>query len=287
MSATMRIADFTANTRLFPRTPPVVNIETRRYPINIHFNRETPTTNYVDEAFKKVVKIHERLPKGGILVFLTGQEEIRSLCRKLRDRFAPTADLTSKSDLQGPRVRCSAQNMDLEAEDIDVGLEEPTDVDLTAGVNTFDESEIEDTQHSEDLDSSLTEPLHVLPLYSLLAVKDQLKVFAPPPEGTRLCVVATNVAETSLTIPGIKYVVDCGLVKERVYDRRAGIESFQIQWISKASAAQRAGRAGRTGPGHCYRLYSSAVFERDFPQFSDPEILKYPIEGINHDILVS
>jgi ATP-dependent RNA helicase DHX37/DHR1 len=287
MSATMRIADFTANTRLFPRTPPVVNIETRRYPINIHFNRETPTTNYVDEAFKKVVKIHERLPKGGILVFLTGQEEIRSLCRKLRDRFAPTADLTSKSDLQGPRVRCSAQNMDLEAEDIDVGLEEPTDVDLTAGVDTFDESEIEDTQHSEDLDSSLTEPLHVLPLYSLLAVKDQLKVFAPPPEGTRLCVVATNVAETSLTIPGIKYVVDCGLVKERVYDRRAGIESFQIQWISKASAAQRAGRAGRTGPGHCYRLYSSAVFERDFPQFSDPEILKYPIEGINHDILVS
>ena len=58
------------------------------------------------------------------------------------------------------------------------------------------------------------------------------------------------------------------------------MESFEVGWISKASAAQRAGRAGRTGPGHAYRLYSSAVYERDFAQFSEPEILKYPIEGM-------
>ncbi|KAL0187302.1 hypothetical protein M9458_018972, partial [Cirrhinus mrigala] len=69
-------------------------------------------------------------------------------------------------------------------------------------------------------------------------------VFRPPPAGARLCVVATNVAETSLTIPGIKYVVDCGRVKKRFYDR--------VTWISQASANQRAGRAGRTEPGHCY-----------------------------------
>jgi ATP-dependent RNA helicase DHX37/DHR1 len=132
-------------------------------------------------------------------------------------------------------------------------------------------------------DHSTSGPLHVLPLFSLLPVVDQLRVFQPPPEGSRLCVVATNVAETSLTIPGIKYVVDCGRVKERVYNKATGVESFEIGWISKSSAAQRAGRAGRTGPGHCYRLYSSVVFERDFCQFPQPEILKYPIEGADLD----
>ena len=65
--------------------------------------------------------------------------------------------------------------------------------------------------------------------------------------------MATNVAETSLTIPGIKYVVDCGKVKKRHYDRVTGVSSFRVTWVSQASADQRAGRAGRTEPGHCYR----------------------------------
>lgn len=80
------------------------------------------------------------------------------------------------------------------------------------------------------------------------------QVFRPTPPGTRLCVVATNVAETSLTIPGIKYVVDCGRVKKRFYDRVTGVSSFKVTWTSQASANQRAGRAGRTEAGHCYRL---------------------------------
>ena len=141
--------------------------------------------------------------------------------------------------------------------------------------------------------------MHIVPLYSLLSSEKQMKVFEPPPAGTRLVVVATNVAETSLTIPGIRYVIDCGRAKEvrqsyllephrsssyesfqRKYNLANGIQSFQISWISKASAAQRAGRAGRTGPGHCYRLYSSAVFENYFDQFSQPEILRVPIEGV-------
>ncbi len=123
-------------------------------------------------------------------------------------------------------------------------------------------------------------PLHILPLYSLLSNEQQLKVFQPPPPNSRLVVVATNVAETSLTIPGIKYVVDTGRAKERQYDVASGVQTFRVSWISKASASQRAGRAGRTGPGHCYRLYSSAVFENHFEQFSQPEILRMPIEGI-------
>lgn len=120
----------------------------------------------------------------------------------------------------------------------------------------------------------------VLPLYSLLSQDQQMAVFKPPPEGHRLVIVATNVAETSLTIPGVRYVVDSGRAKERQYDHASGVQTFAVSWISKASAAQRAGRAGRTGPGHCYRLYSSALFEDHMPAFSEPEILRMPIEGV-------
>jgi ATP-dependent RNA helicase DHX37/DHR1 len=278
MSATMRVTDFTANIRLFPQPPPVINVEARQYPVDIHFNKRTVLHDYVDEAFKKVSKIHKKLPHGGILVFLTGQDEIRNMCNKLHERFSPKANGPSVQTSWNPRVKLSAKQMDMEIEDVDIEQDDDTaDIDEhEEDLEASDESDLEGLLEDDELTN---EPLHVLPLFSLLPVADQLKVFEPPPEGTRLCVVATNIAETSLTIPGIKYVVDCGRVKERVYNKMTGVESFQIGWISKASAAQRSGRAGRTGPGHCYRLYSSAVFERDFAQFSEPEILKYPIEG--------
>lgn len=71
-----------------------------------------------------------------------------------------------------------------------------------------------------------------------------------------MCVVATNVAETSLTIPGVKYVVDSGKVKTKLYDKVTGVQGFKVTWTSKAAANQRSGRAGRTSPGHCYRYYA-------------------------------
>lgn len=123
-------------------------------------------------------------------------------------------------------------------------------------------------------------PMHIVPLYALLPSARQMEVFKPPPPGTRLVVLATNVAETSLTIPNIRYVVDTGRAKERRYDPASGVQSFPISWISKASAAQRAGRAGRTGPGHCYRLYSSALFENHFDEFGEPEVLRAPVDGL-------
>lgn len=128
-------------------------------------------------------------------------------------------------------------------------------------------------------DASLA-PMQILPLYSLLSNEQQMQVFDSPPEGHRMVIVATNVAETSLTIPGIRYVVDSGRSKERHYDSSSGVQTFQVSWISKASASQRAGRAGRTGPGHCYRLYSSALFEDHFAKFAQPEIMRMPIEGV-------
>ena len=122
--------------------------------------------------------------------------------------------------------------------------------------------------------------VRALPLYSLLPTDQQMRVFETVPEDVRLVVVATNIAETSLTIPNIRYVVDAGRVKQKVYDPITGLSSFEVVWISKASARQRAGRAGRTQKGHCYRLYSSAVFDNEFPEFSEPEIRRIPIEGV-------
>lgn len=145
--------------------------------------------------------------------------------------------------------------------------------------NDVDEDDENEFDISEE-DPHETLKVHVLPLYSQLPMDHQSRVFEPPPHGSRLIVLATNVAETSLTIPGIRYVFDCGRAKEKTYNPTTGVQSFDVGWISKASADQRAGRAGRTAPGHCYRLYSSAVYERDFIEFAEPEILRAPLEGL-------
>jgi len=90
MSATLRIGDFTDNTVLFPTPPPVIHIGARQHPVAIHFNRRT-VQDYVTEAVKKTSKIHTRLPPGGILVFLTGQQEVQTVCRKLEQRYGAAA----------------------------------------------------------------------------------------------------------------------------------------------------------------------------------------------------
>lgn len=148
-----------------------------------------------------------------------------------------------------------------------------------SGKPTLDSKSENDSKQQSTKDES-PGALSVLPLYAMLPASAQLRVFEEIKEGERLVVVATNVAETSLTIPGIKYVVDTGREKVKNYNSSNGMETYEVQWISKASAAQRAGRAGRTGPGHCYRLYSSAVFNNIFADFSTPEILKTPVDGV-------
>lgn len=100
-----------------------------------------------------------------------------------------------------------------------------------------------------------------LPLYSGLTVEQQMYVFEPTPENTRKVIVSTNIAEASVTIDGIVYVVDCGFAKLRAYNPQTGIETLTAVPISKASATQRAGRAGRTKPGKCFRLYTQQSYE--------------------------
>ncbi|KAF8176995.1 P-loop containing nucleoside triphosphate hydrolase protein [Pholiota molesta] len=294
MSATLRVSDFAENKTLFTTPPPVINVAARQHPVTIHFSRRT----YPDY-------IHTRLPPGGILIFLTGQAEITGVCRKLEAKFGQKAinekkrrrsqagrqlDVGDGDDdlISSAKSAVAAAQADIEAEEVDLGNSVEDDLAFDVDENMDHEEDAEGLESDDDdkldeelgLEEGSDIPMHIVPLYSLLPSDKQMRVFQPPPPGTRLVVVSTNIAETSLTIPGIRYVVDCGRAKERHYDVANGIQSFQVSWIAKASAAQRAGRAGRTGPGHCYRLYSSALYEHHFEKFSTPEIQRMPIEGV-------
>ncbi|KAM4738265.1 putative ATP-dependent RNA helicase DHX35 isoform 1-T1 [Anableps anableps] len=113
--------------------------------------------------------------------------------------------------------------------------------------------------------------LRILPMYSGLPYADQMKVFERAPSTVRKIVVATNIAETSITINGIMFVIDCAFVKLRAYNPRTAIESLVVTPISKASASQRAGRAGRNRPGKCFRLYTEEDYEK-LPASTVPEM---------------
>lgn len=114
--------------------------------------------------------------------------------------------------------------------------------------------------------------LVILPVYSSLPSEMQTKIFEPTPAGMRKVVIATNIAETSLTINGIYYVVDPGFVKQKVFNPKTCMDSLVVTPISQAQAKQRAGRAGRTGPGKCYRLYTERAYRDEMLQTSVPEI---------------
>ncbi|KUI57489.1 Pre-mRNA-splicing factor ATP-dependent RNA helicase prp22 [Cytospora mali] len=125
--------------------------------------------------------------------------------------------------------------------------------------------------------------LIILPVYSALPSEMQSRIFDPAPPGSRKVVLATNIAETSITIDGIYYVVDPGFVKQNAYDPKLGMDSLVVVPISRASAQQRAGRAGRTGPGKCFRLYTQQAFESEMLPTTIPEIQR---QNLAHTILM-
>ncbi|UNB52502.1 ATP-dependent RNA helicase HrpA [Mycolicibacterium sp. YH-1] len=212
---------------------PIVEVSGRTYPVEIRYrplevaipadgdddpddpDHEIVRTELRDptEAIVDAVRELEAEPPGDVLVFLSGEREIRDTAEALRDAL--------KSD----RL-----------------------------------------------------PTEILPLYARLPTAEQQKVFAPRHSGRRV-VLATNVAETSLTVPGIRYVVDPGTARISRYSRRTKVQRLPIEPISQASASQRAGRSGRTAPGVCIRLYSEDDFESR-PRYTDPEILRTNLAAV-------
>ncbi|KAJ6646953.1 ATP-dependent RNA helicase DHX8 [Pseudolycoriella hygida] len=126
--------------------------------------------------------------------------------------------------------------------------------------------------------------LMVVPCHASLPFEDQQKIFLSTPEGFRKIVLATNIAETSITIDGIGFVIDCGFVKERRYNHCTGIETLVTVPITKFQAIQRKGRAGRTQPGQCLRMYSKEQYDR-FKQATQPDIQRSNVEFVILDLL--
>lgn len=121
--------------------------------------------------------------------------------------------------------------------------------------------------------------MSILPIYASLPAAQQMAVFVPTLPGNRKIILATNIAETSLTIPGIRYVIDTGMVKMRLFSPRSGMETLTVHPISKSAARQRCGRAGREQPGECYRLFTEDAF-RQLEEETPPEILRTSLSNV-------
>ncbi|KAG0201524.1 ATP-dependent RNA helicase dhx8 [Mortierella sp. GBA30] len=140
-------------------------------------------------------------------------------------------------------------------------------------------------QEQENQDGRTRRPLvtldevQILPLYASLELLDQAAIFGPTPRNSRKVIFATNIAQTSVTIPNIRFVVDSGFVKQKMYDSTTGMDALLVVPISKAAATQRAGRAGRTRAGICFRLYSKESFEMDMENETVPEIMRTGLAG--------
>lgn len=212
-SATMDAEKFS---RFFGSVP-VFKIPGRTFPVDIMFSK-TPCDDYVEGAVKQVLSIHLGRPRGDILVFMTGQEDVEVTCLLIAERLQ------------------------------ELGEEVP--------------------------------PLWVLPIYSQLPADLQSKIFNKAPDGTRKVIVATNIAETSLTVDGIFYVVDTGFCKMKVYNPRIGMDALQVFPESRANANQRSGRAGRTGPGQCYRLFTQRAYMEEMLANTLPEIQRTHLANV-------
>ncbi|XP_075871325.1 putative ATP-dependent RNA helicase DHX40 [Nelusetta ayraudi] len=142
----------------------------------------------------------------------------------------------------------------------------------------YDKAESIDYRY--DVQDETVEGLLILPLYGSMPTDQQKQIFQPPPKGIRKCVVATNIAATSLTIDGIRYIIDSGFVKQLNHNSRVGMDILEVVPISKSEAQQRAGRAGRTSAGKCFRIYKQEFWERSMPDFTVPEIQRTSLTSV-------
>ncbi|XP_072309089.1 probable ATP-dependent RNA helicase DHX34 [Eucyclogobius newberryi] len=140
-------------------------------------------------------------------------------------------------------------------------------------------TEISTIQEACQVYATHTQRWIILPLHSTLSLAQQDKVFDIAPPGVRKCIISTNIAETSVTIDGVRFVADSGKVKEMSYDPKAKMQRLQEFWISRASSEQRKGRAGRTGPGVCYRLYAESDYDA-FAPYPVPEIHRVALDSL-------
>jgi len=232
MSATLRVDDFMNNPRLFPSSdskPALVTVPGRTYPVSIHHSKVTELDDYEKKVMEKVCNIHRKLPRGGILVFLTGKQEIVRCVNRLKQRLGPRKynsrtkkssgtrkiddQLVGMNDVHHTQLDTNNdgyyRDMDDDEVDGDLYQEEDEEDDYDCLVDDDDDNPFDLSLapgSNEDDNNKLPTKVQILPLYSMLSTDEQAKVFAPVSEETRLIVIATNIAETSITIPVSSFV---------------------------------------------------------------------------------
>jgi HrpA-like RNA helicase len=277
MSATLEAEKFQS----YFLDAPLMKVPGRLHPVEIFYTQE-PERDYLEAAIRTVVQIHlcepPGMPYGGGGRAGGGAYWIWLGCFCLFIALGLLA-----VTIRGPLL-CLLVPLTRPLPTIPHTKQPPTTT--TGDVLLFltGEEEIEDACRKITAEVSRSGdkagPVKVLPLYSTLPPQQQQRIFEPAPPGRdggppgRKVVVSTNIAETSLTIDGIVYVIDPGFAKQKVYNPRIRVESLLVSPISRASAHQRAGRAGRTRPGKCFRLYTEASFKSDLQDQTYPEILR-------------
>ncbi|ELP92906.1 ATP-dependent RNA helicase, putative [Entamoeba invadens IP1] len=239
---------------------------------------------------------HERTVHTDILIGL-----LKGIIEKRNDLKVVIMSATLDSKLfsnffNGPTLTVPGRQHPIEVFNLDEKEDSPIDVSVDAILQIHITEETGDIlvflpgqESIETVESTLLErlkkapitvkPLLILPLYSALPPEQQLLVFQAPPEGTRKVVLSTNIAETSVTIPGVRYVVDTGMMKCKEYNKRIGMEALKTMFISQAQSLQRTGRAGREAPGKCFRLFTKSNFDK-FQPSPTPEIQRTSLDGV-------
>lgn len=243
MSATLEASKF----QEYFENAPLMTVPGRTHPVEIVYTPE-PVPDYVDAAINTIMEIHTSEGPGDVLLFLTGQEVLfksliySSICFINCNKFVfPPKEIDEA---------CQRLNEKMEKEGSKIG------------------------------------EMNCIPLYSTLSPVLQQRIFErPPPDRPngaigRKVVISTNIAETSLTIDGVVFVVDSGVAKQKVYDPVTRMESLMVAPISKAAAQQRAGRAGRTCPGKCFRLYAEENYQQDMEDNTIPEMMRTNLASV-------
>ncbi|KYF38755.1 helicase [Toxoplasma gondii TgCatPRC2] len=269
MSATLDTEKFLG---FFPGAQTVL-VPGRQFPVELMYTPE-PEGDYIEAALITVLQIHTQYPPGDILVFLPGQEDIESLQTILegKQELLRKALCMAASLGAGPAPKKAARS--------ERGGEQravPHSKDLSSANCRVEVRIGEDTAAVDQLPPC--RDLQICPLFAALPFERQKAVFTPAPAGVRKVIVATNIAETSITVQGIRYVVDCGLAKAKCVNHRTGVEALVIEEISQDAAKQRAGRAGREAPGVVFRMYTEDTFNKFRPR-KVPEIVTCDLDQV-------
>ncbi|TNJ28094.1 putative RNA helicase [Giardia muris] len=249
MSATLNAQVFAT----FFGTESIYVVQGRQFPIHHHFTLE-PERSYQDGVIACLQQICETEPKGNILVFLPGEHEITSVLGVMQHhcQLFDVLYTTSDDELDSAHIDDDqTTNSLLTRLKHDDGVDGREKVILPEGAKR----------------------VQILPLYANLSLQEQVRVFEPTPSDVRRIILATNIAETSITVPDIRYVIDCGYTRQKVHHSRLNLSSLVTVPCSRASVMQRAGRAGRVMEGHCYHIYTYETFCQ-LEKHDTPELLR-------------